>query len=120
MKILTELKKLHESTTQRQWKFFDDEEDLHHITVQGGYEHGDLYPELLITTNEEFDVKMKKSDAKFIVESHKYLPRLIKALEVCMEQRNGWIGDSSAKPWIDEEENNKQLEQILEGENGKN
>src|SRR5690554_6896281 len=111
MKTLTKLKELHAKTTQGELRI-----------ERRDYESGDFNFIVYGDVNdfawclEELDPKAKQN-ADFIAEAHKYLPRLIEALEKCMEQRDYFIEEFAVNPEQADyyiERDDKELEQILE------
>lgn len=106
MKQLKHLKELHAKTTEGELR-------IERRDCEGGDFNFIVYGvEDFAWCLEELDPRAKKN-AEFIVESHKMVPRLIKALDQCMEQRDllsSCCGDKEQT-----NEFNKELKQILEG-----
>lgn len=109
MNQLKYLKELHAKTTQGEWvvsRTINNYTQVHSKDIIKGY------PIIKsLRTN-------GPSDIQFCVEAHKMLPLLIEALEKCMEQRNQNLicSDFSESERLKIElEDNKELEQILEG-----
>lgn len=102
MKSLNKLKELHAKTTEGPWfKVMVFKPDIFEI----------------YTTEKQICQAIYKNDVEFITEAHKYLPRLIEALEKCMEQRDYFIEEFAINPEQADyyiERDNKELEQILE------
>lgn len=112
MKKLDDLKKLHESTTQGEWQLQVASTNTSMIWLES------LEDSLYLKCSKNMDII---HDTKFIAESHKYFPRLIKALEKCMEQRRAYVSEVSGG-WPDliisrMRKMDQELEQILEGKN---
>lgn len=113
MKPLNKLKELHAKTTQGEWLL--KHEKLKHFEndILANCDHCFEEPFVMAQMNRHMD--NWKNDAEFIAEAHKLVPRLIEALEKCIEQRNrnismGGITENTLIETCDEE-----LEQILEG-----
>lgn len=101
MKQLSKLKELHAKTTRGEWKaILDFPTDS--VCCDGAVIATSIY---------------KTSNSEFITEAHKTVPRLIEALEKCIEQRDYFIEEFAINPEQADyyiERDNKELEQILE------
>ena len=116
-KALSDLKKLHESTTQGEWfrqgtnGIYSREHRYHEfLTLDNGLDAANC---LASTTWGNFT-----NNADFIIESHKMIPRLIKALNECRSQRNIYLDQIYGNGYLVEKaasSDDKELEQILEG-----
>lgn len=120
LKKLNELKELHAKTTQGELRI-----------ERRDYESGDFNFIVYSDVNdfawclEELDPKAKKN-AEFIVEAHKYLPRLVAALETCIQALTYYVETRDESKFIAihsnfkskdyAERTLKELEQILKGE----
>lgn len=104
LKKLKKLKELHAKTTEGPWfKVMVFKPDIFEI----------------YTTEKQICQAIYKNDVEFITEAHKMLPRLIEALEKCIEQRNFYVQEFFRLNFSREAETtdllNQKLEQILEG-----
>lgn len=109
MKSLNKLKELHEKTTEGEW-LLRTASDLKTAVHCKGYG-------FVSFPNTDNNV----NDMKFIAEAHKYLPRLIEALNECRSQRNLYLDQIYGNGFLVEKSashDDKELEQILAGTDG--